>query len=216
MKNIIFDLDGTLLDTSKDIVKAVNSTLTYFKFAKANKDKIIYCTGNGSRELIQCVLNDKQNIDQMVKHYNQTYNEDPLKYTKPYKGIVEMLNALKASGSRLFVISNKPEFLVKKIVDFYFPNIFTHVLGFSQNLRAKPAPDTLNFLSRKYGFSPDECIFIGDSEVDLRFSEIAKIPCFLVSYGFRSFDFLHTISPRSTIFKSVKALETALLSDIND
>ena len=216
MKNIIFDLDGTLLDTSKDITKAVNSTLTYFKFRKANKDKIIYCTGNGSRELIQCVLNDKQNIDQMVKHYNQTYNEDPLKYTKPYSGVLEMLNALKAQGARLFVISNKPEFLVKKIVDAYFPGIFTHVLGFSQNLRAKPHPDSFNLLSRKYNFTKEECIFIGDSEVDLRFSENSSISCFLVSYGFRSFDFLHTIAPRSTIFKSVKALETALLSDIND
>ena len=192
-KAVIFDLDGTLLDTLQDLAEGTNYALRVNGLPERTLDEIWQFVGNGARKLVErAVPKDKE--ESMLEHVRQDfdiYYKDHCKdHTKPYPGIIEMLAGLKQNGYLLGVVSNKPDFAVQELIPEYFPKTFSSVTGERKGIAKKPAPDLIWEAMRKLRVTKEEAIYIGDSEVDLEAAANAGIPCISVAWGFKGRKFL--------------------------
>ena len=187
--NIIFDLDGTLLDTLKDICSSVNSSLEHFGFPTITLEQCRHYVGNATDHLFRCALGenaDGETMKQVIDYYLPYYRSHSSIETQPYEGITELLQELKKAGCALALVSNKPDPIVKKLAEQYFPGIFSAVIGQSDTLAKKPAPDTVFEAMKIMGAGCESSVYIGDSEVDIITSKNAGIPCLSVTWGFRT------------------------------
>lgn len=218
-KIIIFDLDGTLLDTLKDLNEALNYTLAEFNFAKISLDKTRALVGNGIRKLIIDACNtDKYDacntdkyIDSMFKCFIDYYNKNINVYTKPYDNIKELLYKLKDKGYALCVISNKNYVPLNILVDYYFKDIFDIVIGDGEGYLKKPNPDSILYCINKLNSNLSNTYYIGDSDIDIKTVNNAKCNGVFVSYGFRDKEKLVEAGAK-IILDSVDALTNYLLN----
>ncbi len=188
--NLIFDLDGTLLYTLKDLQNSVNFALEKFGFTKKTIEQIRDAVGNGLKMLIlrslpngtEPSLADKVLIE-MKRHYASHCHDE----TVPYDGILTLLQRLKADGHSICIVSNKADAMVQILNDKYFGGLVDFAIGESEKYAKKPSADMVLKAMEKHGA---DAIFIGDSEVDLKTAENAALPCFCVSWGYRSEDAL--------------------------
>lgn len=181
---IIFDLDGTLLDSLGDIADAVNHTLRQFGLPEQTGDRIRQVTGNGAEMLIRGAMPENAAEDlvmEVLAAYKVYYDAHCQIKTKPYPGILETLEAL-AETYPLAVVSNKPDAAVKQLCAKFFPNVYA--LGESEAIPRKPAPDMIWKAMEKIG-TPN-CIYVGDSQQDVIAAKNADAPCLSVLWGFRS------------------------------
>ncbi len=177
---ILFDLDGTLLDTLGDLHAATNHVLTQFGYPERTLEQVRQFVGNGARRLIeQAIPADKANADQVLAAFQVYYAANCNHRTAPYPGIPEALTALK--DYPLAVVSNKPDRAVKELAKIYFPGLFAR--GESTDCRRKPQPDMVFKALEALG--AQQCIYVGDSEVDVETARNAGIPCLSVTWGFR-------------------------------
>jgi len=188
-RNIFFDMDGTLLDTLEDILTAVNQALKDCGYSKQYKyedgKKLI---GNGAYILAQRALSFINYTEEELITFRERFFDYFIQFqdqtTKPYAGMVELLRELKIKYN-LFVISNKPESLLKIICTEKFgKDIFIDVFGHIVGNPEKPDPFGVNSIIKKYCLKREECIYIGDSEVDVNTAKNANIDCCLVTYGY--------------------------------
>ncbi len=189
MKAYIFDLDGTIVDTLEDITRALNLMLIDEKFPLVTIDEVRLKIGKGARNLVSRVLPDTFNVesedfDRLLGKYKALYDAHCTEKVSLYNGIREVIIELKKRGKRLAVISNKDTRHVKSIVDKLLPDLFDEVLGYDGTYPTKPAKDSLCAVCEKLGVSNDECVYIGDSSVDVAFSKGAGIMCVGVFWGF--------------------------------
>lgn len=179
---ILFDLDGTLLDTLQDLTDAVNHTMQEFGYPARTNREVRSFLGNGARELIRKSMSaeDTPEVDRLLAAYIPYYNAHSLDKTKPYAGIPE---ALKILGEKypLAVVSNKPDTGTKLLCAQFFPGIYA--VGEHAGCPRKPAPDMLHKAMADLGV--DACVYIGDSEVDVITARNAGMPCVSVLWGFR-------------------------------
>ena len=189
MKNklMIFDLDGTLLDTIHDLCDAVNYALTQFGYPKRTLKEVLSFVGNGyirllTQALPKCICEEQ--FDNFVKCFKTYYAEHCFDKTKPFDGILPLLEELKKEGHTLVVLSNKGDEQVKSLVKRYFGNVFDIALGERLGVRRKPYPDAILEVLNQTGF--DSAIYVGDSEVDVETAKNAKIECVCVDWGFRT------------------------------
>ena len=181
---ILFDLDGTLLDTIGDLHTAVNYALSQFGYPTREKAEIRSFLGNGMRNLIKRSLPEnvtEQQVDAALAVYQPYYDSHNLILTKPYDGV---LSALEALGEKypIGVVSNKQDTAVKPMcARFFGPNLYA--LGEVPGCPRKPAPDMLYKAMAALGV--ETAVYVGDSEVDLKVAENAGLPCLLVTWGFR-------------------------------
>jgi phosphoglycolate phosphatase len=179
---ILFDLDGTLLDTLQDLTDAVNHTMEQFGYPLCSNRQVRSYLGNGARELIRLAMGveDIPAVDTALAAYIPYYNAHNLDKTKPYDGIPEALRIL-SEKYPLAVVSNKPDVGTKALCAQFFPGVYA--LGEHAGCPRKPAPDML--LKAMADLGVNACVYVGDSEVDVITAQSAGMPCVSVLWGFR-------------------------------
>ena len=192
-KMIIFDMDGTILDTLEDLKNCINYALRTCGFPQRTMDEVRMFVGNGLLKLVERAVptgtsdSDIQCVFEQLKHY---YKEHCTDYTKPYDGIYECIHKLRDKGYMTAVVSNKADFAVQELVRDYFDGLFDYAVGEREDVRKKPAPDAVNAVLNKYDLKPSDAIYIGDSDVDIETAKNANMACISVLWGFRDRDFL--------------------------
>lgn len=186
---LIFDLDGTLLNTLEDLAASVNYAMRQNGFPERSMDEVRRFVGNGVRVLIRRAAPDgisdaqyKAAYDAFEKHYAQ-HNRD---CTAPYSGITELLKALKERGYKLAIVSNKIDFAVKDLQKEFFSGIIDVAVGDTPDTQNKPAPDMVYKAMRELGAEKESCVYVGDTDVDLETAKNSGMECISVSWGFRS------------------------------
>lgn len=191
----IFDLDGTLLYTLEDLANSVNYAMEQSQYPTHSIDEVRNMVGNGVKVLIERAVPSGTSEEEALRalsifqqHY-LIHNQDT---TRPYEGIMEMLNALKQAGKKVAVVSNKFDKATKALCDKYFPGLIDIAVGENEaaGIRKKPYPDMVMEVMQELGVSADESVYIGDSEVDIDTARNASLPCITVLWGFREKDFL--------------------------
>ncbi|MBP5647018.1 MAG: HAD-IA family hydrolase [Bacteroidaceae bacterium] len=188
---VIFDLDGTLLNTIADLGNAANHTLAELGLAQHTLDEYRLMVGNGMRKLIMRALpeekvHDDAFVDNTLAAFLSYYANHIDIHTKPYPGIPELIFALYTDGFRLAVASNKIQTGAEKLIEKFFPGIdFVAVMGNSPDYPLKPDAAVVDYIMRKAGTDRNHTIMVGDSGTDIQTARNAGIPIIAVSWGFR-------------------------------
>lgn len=187
-KTVIFDLDGTLLDTLEDLTDSVNVTLEYMNYPTRTLEEIRSFVGNGMRQLINHAVPSgtsevkiEEAFDYFCKYYFAHCNEK----TKPYSGIHELLNELVRRNYKLAVVSNKRDEAVKELCCRYFDMIEV-VSGDKPGIKRKPAPDGVEYVLKQLDCEKNDAVYVGDSEIDILTARNAGVDCISVTWGFRT------------------------------
>ena len=192
-KAIVFDLDGTLLDTLADLAASTNYALRSCGMPEHSIDDVRRFVGNGVRMLMTRAVPDGESnprFDEAFSVFRQHYMQHCLDTTCPYPGIMDALARLKEKGMMLAIVSNKMQVATEELRQHFFSQYIDVAIGESAAIRKKPAPDTVNEALRLLGISHDEAIYVGDSDVDIDTARAAMMPCASVFWGFRDRQFL--------------------------
>lgn len=188
VKAVIFDMDGTVLDTLFDLTDSVNHALTAYGFPTRSSDEIRSFLGNGAKMLIHLSVPEgtPSNIeDAVLSHHIDYYALHCNEKTRVYDGIVALLDELRAKGIKTAVVSNKSDIHVKELVQDYFDGLFDVAIGVNDRLPRKPAPDMPLAVMEHLGVDSAETIYVGDSEVDVLTAANAGLQMIAVTWGFR-------------------------------
>ena len=187
VKAVIFDLDGTLLNTLTDLSASVNYTLERFGFPLRSEREVRSYLGNGIRALVERSLpaDKKDMTDECLKVFKDYYDIHKDDNTAPYDGIVDMLRSVKAAGLKTAIVSNKYDAAVQYLKDVTFSGLIDFAVGEGNGIAAKPAPDGVWLALKKLDAVKEESVYVGDSEVDLMTAENSGLKCVAVTWGFR-------------------------------
>ena len=184
-KAVLFDMDGTVLDTLEDLWAAVNDSLREFGLPEVSRETVQAGLGNGAAHLISCVAPEDMRPT-VLAFYKPWYDAHCNIRTRPYPGILPLMERLKARGVKQAIISNKPDPAVQALASFYFPGLLEAAVGESATVRRKPNPDAVLAAVEQMGQAAEDCVYVGDTEVDLATAKNAGMACIAVSWGFRS------------------------------
>ncbi|WP_433834869.1 HAD family hydrolase [Flavobacterium anhuiense] len=189
-KGIIFDLDGTLVNSLEDISDAMNKVLQGLNFPTHTYDTYQYFIGSGLRNLVSKALPATNNSDEQIEICFECmineYREICTLKTKPYDGIVELLENLTSQNIKMAVFSNKADELTKKIASEIFPNHFDQAVGLSTEALKKPNPFEALEIGKKWNLKPEEILFVGDSDIDMQTAVNANMFPVGVTWGYRT------------------------------
>lgn len=191
--SILFDLDGTLLDTLGDLTAAMNRTLTRHGLPERTRQQMRAALGNGARRLMELSVPDGTDgalFETLLAEYNADYAAHCRIETAPYPGVDALLRQLHAQGRKLAIVSNKPDEAVRALRAEFFAGTISIAVGEKTGIRRKPAPDTLLAAMAQLGADPASTVYVGDSEVDIATARAAGLPCISVLWGFRDRDLL--------------------------
>ena len=180
MTGILFDLDGTLLDTLQDLTDSTNAALRAFGYPRRTLAQVRRFVGNGAMELIRRAVPEGEDSAPVFAFFQNHYPAHCRIHTAPYPGVAEALQELKAQYP-VAIVSNKPDVAVKELCAELFPGVYA--LGESRDCPRKPAPDMVRQAMAAIGV--DDCVYVGDSEVDIATAKNAGVPCLTVTWGFR-------------------------------
>ncbi len=186
---ILYDMDGTVLDTLGDLCDSVNYSLAQFSFPAITMSDAAQYLGNGARRLITLACpegTDEETVEKVLAFYLPWYNEHCRIKTAPYDGILEMMRKFRALGVKQAVISNKPDPAVQSLAEDFFSGLLELAVGESKDVRRKPAPDGVLNAAKQMNAPLDRCVYIGDTEVDIETAKNAGMDCVSVTWGFRS------------------------------
>lgn len=192
-RTVIFDMDGTILDTLEDILDSVNVTMDHVGYPHHTKEAMRHFLGNGAATQIQrCVPGGAEDpkYQEALDFYLGYYNEHAKIKTGPYPGIVDVLKKLKELGVKTAVVSNKPDVTVQELSEEFFTGLFDVSMGERAGMKKKPAPDSVYEAMKLLNADPNDCVYVGDSEVDMATARNSNLPCVTVTWGFRDEDFL--------------------------
>ncbi len=211
-KAVLYDMDGTVLDTLADLTDAVNVSLRRFGLPEQPAMHVRDVLGNGARRLIMGCLpenTDEKTVDAVLEFYKPYYDAHCREKTAPYPGITELMQRLRDAGVKQAVVSNKPDGAVKELAELFFGGLIESAVGESETVRLKPCPDAVLAAAKLMGVSKDECVYVGDSEVDIETARRAGMDCISVAWGFRDEDMLRA-EGASCIVHSAEELFEAL------
>ena len=211
-KLVIFDLDGTLLDTIADLAESANYALKQLGYPTHDVETIRTFVGNGINKLLERALpsyeQTEENVIRMRSHFVPYYDVHNADLSSPYPGIVNLLEDLQAKGIQIAVASNKYQAATVKLVKQYFPNIdFVEILGQREGINVKPDPTIVFDILKKAKVSFEETLYVGDSGVDMQTAINAGIDAVGVTWGFRPRAELESFQPMGLIDKAEDLLE---------
>ena len=193
-KTIIFDLDGTLLDTLDDLTDSTNAVLDKFGLKRRTREEVRAFVGNGIAKLIERAVGQDgiKYHAEAVAEFKRYYGEHCAEKTAPYPGILSLLHTLKEQGIKTAVVSNKADFAVKSLSKTYFDGLLLSAVGEDEEkgIRKKPAPDSLLAVMEQLSAAAETTLYVGDSEVDIQTAQNAGVECISVTWGFKDRDFL--------------------------
>lgn len=185
-KGCFFDLDGTLVNSLRDLAESSNKVLDKHGYKTHPIEDYNLMVGNGVRMLMKRALEDHDDmLDVCLDEFNYVYELNCLNNTYPYEGIKELLVCLKEKNILLGVVTNKPHHLAVKIVDALFPDTFDIILGNQSLYSVKPDPSSTRIALESLSLTSDDCIFIGDSNVDIQTAINSNMDSIGVCWGFR-------------------------------
>lgn len=199
---VVFDLDGTLLDTLTDLWNAVNVACKSKGFPPRTRLQVRRDLGNGLQRLLKLSLPkdvDENRFKCIFQAFRQYYLNHCNEATHPYEGIPELLRQLQAAGVKTAIVSNKAHPAVQELRDRYFPETMKVAIGESTQVRWKPAPDTVLQALRELGVDKSQAVYVGDSEVDKATADNVGMDCFLVTWGFRDRGELKALEPAALV-----------------
>ena len=210
-KLVIFDLDGTLLDTIADLAESANYALKQLGYPTHDVETIRTFVGNGINKLLERALpsyeQTEENVIRMRSHFVPYYDVHNADLSSPYPGIVNLLEDLQAKGIQIAVASNKYQAATVKLVKQYFPNIdFVEILGQREGINVKPDPTIVFDILKKAKVSFEETLYVGDSGVDMQTAINAGIDAVGVTWGFRPRAELESFQPMGLIDKAEELL----------
>ena len=188
IKAVIWDLDGTLLNTLDDLAASVNAALAMNGMPLRSTEEVRAFVGNGIRNLmIRAVPGGEANpaFDKALEDFIRHYGAHSRDRTRPYDGILETLDRLSAEGVKHAIVSNKIDFAVKALSRAYFGERMCAAIGDDPSRAKKPAPDSVFAAMREMGVTAQETVYVGDSDVDVLTARNAGVPCVAVLWGFR-------------------------------
>lgn len=186
---IIFDLDGTLLNTLDDITDSVNIMLGREGYPPRTREEVREFVGNGAKNLIRRALPETVSEEETLRClavYSKIYLENMFQKTGPYEGIDLILKELKKLGLKIGVVSNKPHEATREICEFYFGSVLDAFIGDNPERKKKPAPDNVFEILKLMGSDKTKTLYIGDSDVDMETAKNAGLDCVGVTWGYRS------------------------------
>ena len=189
----IFDLDGTLLSTLNDLAASTNYALRWAGMPERSVEEIRMFVGNGVKLLMERAIPDGINnpkFEETYAKFREHYMEHNLDTTRPYDGIPELLRELKGRGKKLAIVSNKFYAATQELAKHFFPDSIEIAIGERDNIRKKPAPDTVLEALKQLNASKAGAVYIGDSDVDIMTAKNCELPCISVLWGFRDKEFL--------------------------
>lgn len=194
-KIVIFDLDGTLLNTLDDLADSTNFALSKFNYPTRTIEEVRQFVGNGVAKLIERAIpegKNNPNFEKCLAIFKENYAQNMYNKTAPYNGILDMLANLKSKGLKIAVVSNKFDLAVKELCQKYFNRYIDFAAGENEaaGIKKKPAPDTVLEVLKKFNLNPNEAIYVGDSDVDIMTAKNSEMPCISVTWGFRDEKFL--------------------------
>lgn len=194
-KAVIFDLDGTLLNTLDDLADSTNYALSKFGYPTRTIEEVRQFVGNGVAKLIERAIpegKNNPNFEKCLAIFKENYAQNMYNKTAPYNGIIEMLSNLKSKGIKIAVVSNKFDLAVKELCKKYFEGFIDFAAGENeaQGIRKKPAPDTVISVLNEFNFASEDAVYVGDSDVDIMTAKNSQMPCISVTWGFRDEKFL--------------------------
>lgn len=198
---VIFDLDGTLLNTLEDLTDAVNHALSVCGMETRTTREVRRFVGNGIRNLMIRAVPlgaDNPKFEQAFGEFREYYRAHCKEKTRPYEGVMELLLRLKQNGYHLAIVSNKADFAVKELWETYFGDLIDAAVGEREGISRKPAGDTVLQALRQMGVTAERAVYVGDSDVDIQTAQNVGIPCISVTWGFRDRGFLE--EHRATCF----------------
>ena len=196
-KAIVFDMDGTILDTLDELTKSLNYVFARHGLPALTQDAIRPCLGFGYDGFIDKAAPDAPELLRrtMTEEFIAYYSAHCQTTTFPYAGIPQVLGRLKAAGYHMAIVSNKGQGAVSELHDEYFKDYVDFSLGETPMYRKKPAPDMVWEALKRLGCAKDDAIYVGDSEVDKETADNAGLDAALVTWGFRDRDFLESLQP---------------------
>lgn len=210
-KLVIFDLDGTLLNTIADLAAATNQALQHYGYPTHDTEAYRFFVGNGINKLFERALPEdertKENVLKIRSRFVPYYDEHNADLSCPYPGIPELLSVLQQEEIMLAVASNKYQAATRKLIAHYFPAInFVEVLGQREGIPAKPDPSIVHDIIAKAGVKKEEVLYVGDSNVDMQTAHNAGVTAVGVAWGFRPRRELEALHPAYIIEKAAELL----------
>ncbi|MBP5305133.1 MAG: HAD family hydrolase [Lachnospiraceae bacterium] len=210
INTVIFDMDGTVLDTLEDLTDAINYVMGRFGLPVRSINECRQFVGNGIKVALNLASDEKypdETLNEMVGVFKEYYDVHCLDKTGPYRGIPELINDLSENGFKVGIVSNKIDSAVKELNAKFFAENVKVAIGERPNVRRKPAPDTVLEAMKELGSTKDETIYVGDSEVDIETAKNTGIPCISVLWGFRDRDVLENAGGKFYAEKPAEILE---------
>lgn len=209
---VIFDLDGTLLNTLEDLADSTNYALKTFNYPTRTIDEVRNFVGNGVAKLIERAIPDglyNPNYKKCLELFKNNYKANMNNKTAPYSGIMELLEELKKMNVKTAVVSNKFDEAVRDLCCKYFNGLIDFSTGENESagIRKKPAPDTVLKVLENFNIEKEHAIYVGDSEVDIQTAKNAELECISVLWGFKNKEFLQNNGAKILISKPDEILK---------
>ncbi len=188
-QGVIFDMDGTILDTIEDIRDSMNHALSQAGFPERTTEEMKMAVGSAAMKSIERSVPEyatKKDIERVYDLFQSHYDKNSANKTRPYDGVIELLKTLKSKKYKLAVVSNKHEYLVKELNERMFMGLFDVSVGATSEIAHKPAPDMVYKALAELDLGADDVLFIGDSDIDIQTAKRAGIRNIGVTWGFRS------------------------------
>ena len=190
IRYVVFDLDGTLLNTLDDLFLSVNKILSDHGYKTRSKNEVRSYLGNGVRALLDLALPEEERFrtDELLPEFKAYYDLHKEDNTAPYAGVKEAVAEIKKAGVKCAIVSNKFDAAVQELKNVTFSGLIDFACGEREGVKPKPAPDGVFLAMNELGADPAETVYVGDSEVDLATAENTGLRCVAVSWGFRDRD----------------------------
>lgn len=207
---VLFDLDGTLLDTLEDLFRTVNEAFRIGGYPERSKEDVRAATGHGAAYLLKTLLPDDvsgKEAERILEEYKPLLKKNQNDNTKPYEGILELASELKKRGIKAAINSNKPDEVARGLAEIYFKDSVDACIGDKSGVVRKPDAEGALLLLKEMGKTPKDAVYVGDSEIDIATAKNLGVPAIGVTWGFRDRDVLEEAGADFIIDKPAQLLE---------